>query len=148
MLLGTTAIIGYANAPQYIDSKGGNGIVCLENDVPADIPTKENIKMALADAVNKYGLDPKELSIIDSVIMGESSYNPNANNGISVGLAQFTLDTWLGNCGFIDERKDYEKSLDCMVKLWAKGEKWRWDIYCLNYYDEKCIIKRGLYPKK
>jgi hypothetical protein len=83
-----------------------------------------------------------------ATIQGESSFNPLADNGISVGISQFTLPTWLENCSKTDERLNPYKSLDCMGKLWQKGQQYRWDYYCFHYYDEKCIKLRGLYQKK
>ena len=131
MLLGTTAIIGYANAPQYIDSKGGNGIVCLENDVPADKPTKENIKLALADAVNKYGGGYADLL---KVLQCESSllhYGVFGDNSRAYGVAQFHEPTFKQVCK--GDYKNYKDQINCFVKMMSQGLGKHWT--CAKLFD-------------
>lgn len=98
--------------------------------------------------VAKYGLNGEKFH---NTIMGESTFNSHAIEptlGISVGISQFTLDTWLAFCSKIDERTNPYKALDCMGLMWSQGLEYHWDAYCARYYDEKCITLRGLYPTK
>lgn len=145
MLIATAVIIGL-----IIPTSFNNRSEALVNQIlPTEslpvIPSISQIKLAISDIVIKYGLDYEQF---EYTIEHESTFNPLADNGISVGLAQFTLPTWLGNCSSTDERLNWHKSLDCMGKLWSIGQQYRWDAYCFHYYDEKCIKYRGLYPIK
>lgn len=108
------------------------------NDVPSD--TTEQIKLAISETAIKYGLDYEEFY---QTLLKESSLDPNADNGVSVGIAQFTLETWLENCSDKDDRTDWKKSIECAGKLWQKGEYWRWDIWCMYFGEnnERCIMR-------
>lgn len=108
------------------------------------IMSKEEIKLVISSLCSKYGLNYEQFY---NTIDGESSFlvDPPHNND-SRGIAQYTLDTWLGNCSKTDERLDAVKSLNCMAIMWSKGQQYRWDAYCLRYLDEKCVKLRGIYP--
>lgn len=104
--------------------------------------TESYLKEYLGKVVVKYGLDYDKM---DRTILGESTYDPNKDNGLSVGIAQYILTTWLANCSKTDERKDPYKSIDCMGKMWSQGQEGQWDVYC-NYWLHPICQKRGLYP--
>lgn len=104
--------------------------------------SESELKEHLSNVAVKYGLDFVQL---DRTIQGESTYDQNKDNGLSVGIAQYILTTWLANCSKKDERKDPIKSLDCMGKMWAAGNAYQWDSYCNLYKDTKCEKLRGLY---
>ena len=111
------------------------------------ISTTENqqrLKEFAREIAIKYGLDSDKF---DYTIQNESGYNPDPTGNILCrGISQYTLDTWLGNCSKTDERLDPYKAIECMGKMWNKGQEYRWDVYCFKYYDEKCVKLRGLYP--
>jgi hypothetical protein len=109
-------------------------------------PSIAELKQALKSLSAEYNLDYDKL---EYTVQHESSFDVNAKspNGLCVGLSQFEINTWLENCSKIDDRRDGLKAIKCMVKLWARGEQWRWDAFCLHWYDEACVSKRGLYPK-
>jgi hypothetical protein len=94
------------------------------------------------------GLEDK-ITQAEITINGESGWRWNARNSISAGLWAFTKDTWDENCADIGVYKDLNpfEQTRCAARLWKRGEMYRWDVYCFNYYDEKCIKLRGLYPK-
>lgn len=121
--------------PEYLKQSSQQAINASESE----------LKWFLKQVSIKYVQDYEKM---EYTIQGESSFNPRAvgPGGVSIGIAQFTLPTWLGNCTKTDERTDPFKSLDCMGELWEKGEMYRWDVYCLHYYDEKCVKLRGLSP--
>jgi len=105
--------------------------------------SESGLKQYLYSVSVKYGLDYNQL---EKTIQGESTFNPTAigPGGFSVGICQFTLDTWLGNCSEADERTDPYKSMDCMGKLFSKGQQYRWDIWSQIYgKDNSVCIKRG-----
>lgn len=110
-----------------------------------DITAPQNdLKGFALEVAIEYGLDWEKFNY---TIQNESSYNPLSDNGISVGVAQFTLPTWFDYCGKIDDRTNPIKSIKCMGKMWSLGLQFKWDAYCFHYYDEKCIKLRNLYPK-
>ena len=96
----------------------------------------------------KYGIDHEKFQ---ATIQNESSFNPYAvepTRRLSIGISQYTLDTWLEFCSNVDDRTDPYKSLSCMGRMWSQGLEYRWDAYCTHYYDLKCINLRGIYPIK
>lgn len=106
--------------------------------------SSNDINRLISEVAVKYGLNYDEFY---GTIKGESGLNCNANNGLSVGCPQFILSTWLEFCSNVDDRTDARKSIDCMGKLWARGEQGRWDIFCKLYQpvqgDWRCRV-RGL----
>jgi len=96
----------------------------------------------LGKVVVKYGLDYQKFH---GTVLGESTYDPNADNGNSVGISQFILSTWLAECSKVDDRKNPYKALDCMGRMWSEGKEYHWDKYCDLYGDWKCEKYRGLY---
>lgn len=105
---------------------------------------QSDLKVFAKEIAAKYGLDYEKF---DYTIQNESGYYTEADNGLCVGVAQYTLDTWLGNCSNVDDRTDDRKAIECMAKMWVRGEQYRWDAYCFKYPDKKCIELRHLYPK-
>jgi hypothetical protein len=109
------------------------------------ISTTIGLKEFAKEIAILYGLNEERFI---ATIQCESGFQADPpGNLLCRGISQYTLDTWLGNCSSIDERLDPYKSIECMAKQWVRGEQYRWDCYCFLYYDEKCIFKRGLYPK-
>ena len=108
------------------------------------ISTSLGLKEFAKEIAILYGLSWEKF---DYTIQNESAYNPDPpGNILCRGISQYTLDTWLGNCSKTDERLDPYKSIECMGKMWAKGQEYRWDTYCDKWYDEKCVKLRHLYP--
>lgn len=105
----------------------------------------QDIKALLKDTSVKYGLDYDKLW---NTIDGESTFDPYrvGPGGLSVGVAQYILSTWLGNCSDKDDRTNPVKALECMGRMWSQGREYEWDAYCERYYDLKCIKLRGIYP--
>jgi hypothetical protein len=136
----STAYVSTANAPTNSDLKERYREQKFTAKRSISIQaTKEELQDYLAFKTANTGLYEE----MCSVIQGESGFNPLADNGISVGIAQFTLPTWLENCSSIDERKNPYKSIDCMIKLWDREEKWRWDVWCMGFGKNnlKCIAR-------
>ncbi len=96
----------------------------------------------LGKVVVTYGLDKDKF---ERTVLGESTYNSTADNGLSVGVSQFVLSTWLSECSKVDDRKDAHKALDCMGRMWSEGKEYHWDVYCDLFGDWKCEKYRGLY---
>lgn len=144
MLIATAVIVG--STTLNITSNRSE-IVPIEEAKPIVLPDISEIgklKLYLRGVADKYGLDYDKLQY---TVQNESGFNVEADNGTSVGIAQYTLDTWLGHCSLVDDRTDPYKSMDCMGKMFSMGMEYRWDAYCFHYYDSKCITLRGLYPK-
>lgn len=92
-----------------------------------------------------YGLDYQKLYYTVEHESGFDPYNIGPR-GVSVGIAMYRLDTWLENCSDKDDRTNPYKSLNCMAQMWSLGLAYRWDAYCLHYWDNDCVVKRGLHP--
>lgn len=107
----------------------------------------DELKAFLKELSVTYGLDHAKIYY---TVDNESSFNPYAvepTKRLSIGISQYTIGTWLEFCSTKDDRTDPYKSLECMAKMWSMGLEYRWDAYCLRYYDIKCIELRGIYPQ-
>ena len=154
-LIATGVMIGKVNAPQPNDYQGELKPENIETStshvpevrMPKTTYSREELQAELTAVVSKYGLNHDKFYC---TIMRESTFNPLAvsPNGLCVGIAQYRIETWLGNCSKEDDRTDPYKALDCVGKMWAQGREYEWDAYCEQYYDEKCITLRGIYPVK
>ncbi len=106
--------------------------------------SEKALRRYLQDTFAEYGLTEK-LPEAKYTIFKESSWIWNVDNGVSKGLTQFTLSTWIDNCTLKDERDNPYKSIDCMAKLWARGEQGRWDAWCVAFpNDDWRCESRGL----
>ena len=138
-MLWIAAVAGLAGLltliPLTTHSDENKGVVFLPSpiDVLTNDSSKEQIKEAINFVVNKNGWNERDIFELQETVFGESGYDPNADNGISAGLSQFTLSTWIENCSNKDDRKDPKKSIKCMVRLWEKGEQHRWDVWCMRF---------------
>ena len=88
--------------------------------------TKENLKDALEYDFAQYGIS-NEVQEAERVISCESSWNINASNKISYGIAQFTPATWK-DFGYGDILNPLSQ-LDVMAKMWKDGLQGRWDCF-------------------
>lgn len=110
------------------------------------IASGNELKAFLSKVAVTYGLDYIKL---EKTIMGESGFQvAPKDNGISIGVAQFTAPTWFDYCRGFGKYEDRNPiaQLNCMGYMWSIGLEYRWDAYCNLYYDTKCIEIRGLYP--
>ena len=136
---------GFALQVLHIPTFIEKPIVSVPGASDAILTSQQEIKSAVSLLSARYGLDYEKFY---KTIECESGFRPDpSGNLLSRGVAQFTLDTWLGNCSKTDERLNPYKSLVCMAELWENGQQYKWDCYCFKYYDEKCVKLRGLYPK-
>lgn len=101
----------------------------------------------LKEIAIKYGQDYEKMY---NTVQGESNFDPNAisKDGGSIGIAEFTEPTWNQYCLKFGNYKDADpfQQLDCMGYMWSKNLQYRWDAYCFQYRDIKCIKYRNLYP--
>ena len=142
------SIAAFQESDTTLTKDTNNVEITKESDIyrsrPSELkPSREELIRFLNEVSIKYGQD---YSKMEATIKGESGFNPIADNGLSAGISQYTLSTWLGNCSKVDDRYDPYKSIDCMGKMWSQGYDYLWVYYCNLYWDEDCINKRGLYP--
>lgn len=134
-----------AEAPTIVGYEKGREIPVSDENRPREeaiIASQNEIKGYLQNISNIYGLDYQE---IEKVIQCESSFNPNADNGVSLGLCQFIQSTWNANCDITKQRTDWKASIDCMAKMWNKGQQHQWDCWCMLFgKNNNNCKKRGL----
>jgi len=89
------------------------------------LETTDQIKNYIVEVAEYYGVD-KDLAL--RIAFCESTYRNVCNIGgceYGQGIYQFVLGTWNEQCeGDIDNPKD---NIDCAIKLFSKGEYWRWN---------------------
>lgn len=88
--------------------------------------SREGLKSYLSVIFTKYGIED-QIPIAEAVIACESSWNINANNGISFGLLQFTPATWK-DFGYGDIMNP-QSQIITMAKMWKRGLQGRWDCW-------------------
>lgn len=135
--MGLYAIAATTNTTQPIKIIGFSEEAKQTEETPQDVSEKNDwtigeIKLAINRTAETYGLNEEELY---RTIERESNFNPNAigDDGLSVGIAQYTLPTWLENCSDTDERLNPIKSIDCMGIMFSKQMKHRWTAWRLLY---------------
>lgn len=104
--------------------------------------SREDLKGLLKTQFTSYGIADR-IPEAEYTVEHESSWIWNNGNGKSMGLAAFTRGTWNENChGKYDDMNPLWQ-LQCMAKLWARGEDWRWDVWCMKYgrNNAHCIAR-------
>lgn len=86
-----------------------------------------DLKEFLKGVAIKYGQD---YSVMDAVVNCESGWRVDPpHNGVSLGIAQFTSDTWTDyGIGKYESINPYDQ-LKVMGYMWSIGLQDRWDCY-------------------
>ena len=151
-LIATDAMSSRVIAPTIKDYQGQAQLETEALKIQQHVPevsidkktySRKEILEALSAVVKKYGLDYQKFY---NTVKDESTFDPYAisPNGLSVGISQYIIETWLKNCSNKDDRTNPFKALDCQGRMWNQGKMGQWDAFC-NLYPDLICTKRGLY---
>lgn len=126
------AIEAHAPTLQDITHKEGREAQCESIRLLNANPTKEVLKDYLSCEFDTYGIAGKLPEAINT-ITNESGWNIEIDNGISKGLTQYKLSTWLAECSNKDDREDPYISINCFAKMWNQGRWYEWQSWCNIY---------------
>ena len=137
-MIATIVITSRVNAPSINNQGQPEPVIEELKPTPQPVPevripkktyTRAELEVALTAVAKKYG---QSYEMMSAVLQCESGWQVDPpRNGISFGIAQFTIPTW-HDFGYGDIMDPYIQ-LEVMGKMWSMGLNKRWDCYKMLY---------------